>query len=50
MNGCDDRCIVCGEVSAALICRECRVLIGARPLRPEMTPPSPRPAAVAERE
>ena len=37
MNACDDVCIVCGEPSKALICRECQALIGAKPLRAEPT-------------
>lgn len=40
MNG-EDCCVVCGDVSAALICRECQALIGARPLEPEATAPAP---------
>jgi hypothetical protein len=37
MNGGDDLCVVCGERSAELICRECQALIGSKPLRTERT-------------
>jgi hypothetical protein len=29
----DNLCIVCGEVSDELICRDCHRLIGARPMK-----------------
>jgi hypothetical protein len=35
MNDSEDRCIVCGDVSAELICRACHRVIGARPMRPD---------------
>jgi hypothetical protein len=30
----DNVCIVCGDVSDELICRDCHRLIGARPMKP----------------
>jgi hypothetical protein len=44
MNGYDDVCVVCGELSAALICDECQNLIGAKRLRAE---PSEQPPLAA---
>lgn len=35
VNGSEEACIVCGDVSAELICRACYRLIGARPMRRE---------------
>jgi hypothetical protein len=32
MNDCEERCVVCGDVSDELICRACQALIGAKPL------------------
>ena len=37
MNDEQDLCVVCGEPSAALICSECKALIGAKRLRPTPT-------------
>jgi hypothetical protein len=31
MNLCEETCVVCGEVSAELICRACHALIGVKP-------------------
>jgi hypothetical protein len=51
MNESDDRCIVCGDVSAELICHGCHRLIGARPTRPDAdsgTTPSEEALAAAQ--
>jgi hypothetical protein len=41
-------CIVCGDVSAELICRACHRLIGARPMRPdEESGPTPSEEVLA---
>lgn len=31
MDGIDDRCVVCGELSEELICRACHTLIRGKP-------------------
>ena len=44
MNGCDERCVVCGEPSAALICFECEALLradGAMSRKPPMLASTP---------
>ena len=49
MQGSDEACVVCGELSADLICRECRTLIGARPSCPSEVGTEAEEAAMTDR-